>query len=75
MQMSLKDSFAATYWLHLLQYIVSDGQDGKPILDIDLGSILWLHGLPQLSLTTPFYFLSATNTTGDRAMTFSLEML
>lgn len=31
--------------------------------------------LPQLSLTTLFYFLCATNTAGDRSMTFSLEML
>lgn len=40
MLMSLKDSFATTYSLHLLQYIVSDGQDGKPIQNIDLSGIL-----------------------------------
>lgn len=34
--------------------------------------ITWL---PQLSLTTLFYFLSATNSTGDRPVTFSLGML
>lgn len=75
MLMSLKDSFATTYWLHLLQYIVSDGQDGKPIQNIDLSGILWLCRLPQLSLTTPFYFLSDKNTAGDRSVTFPLEML
>lgn len=75
MLMALKDSFETTYWLHLLQYIVSDGQDGKPIQNIDLSGILWLRGLPQLSLTTPFYFLSATNAAGDRYVTFPLKML
>lgn len=65
MLMSRKDAFATTHRLHLPSYIVLDGQDGKPIRNIDLGSILPLLGLPRLSLTTPFYFLSATNTAGD----------
>lgn len=31
--------------MHSEQYIVSDGQDGKPIPNIDLLSILWLERL------------------------------
>lgn len=56
MLMFLRGSFTTIYWLCSLRYIVSDGQDGKPIPNIDLYSILWLERLLLQSLATSFYW-------------------